>query len=202
MSSFNAAPVINIGTEQVEALIQAITGLQTSQGIRPLPYPGEPGAPVFKGENVTRYLQEWEDLCDDARLTSQQKCSKFPRYCSIPAIRTYVEHLAGFEDKNWKTFKARLLEVYEAFDEKMETFEKLEKLCAAFRNAKDTRGLEQFLADYSRVPAKLVNKRILTDFMQVDKFIKALPNSLSEAVLEEFPGLHKAIQRQDGKPYP
>jgi hypothetical protein len=48
----------------------------------PMPLPGSPGVPLFEGANVTEFLDNFDDLCDEYAVAEQGKLVKLPKYCS------------------------------------------------------------------------------------------------------------------------
>jgi hypothetical protein len=49
--------------------------------------------------------------CEEYGLTEDQKCMKFPRYCTRE-IDEAVEKLKGYEARNWELFKAKLKRLF------------------------------------------------------------------------------------------
>ena len=38
-----------------------------------LPLPGTPQAPYFNGENITAFLEQWDDICEDLKVSATTK---------------------------------------------------------------------------------------------------------------------------------
>jgi len=53
-----------------------------------MPPPGTPGSPMFEGANVTEFLERYEDLCSDYRVTDEDRLTRLPRYCIQPIAET------------------------------------------------------------------------------------------------------------------
>jgi hypothetical protein len=47
----------------------------------PMPLPGTPGSPMFKGANVTEFLERYKDLCLDYHVSASDKFTRLPWYC-------------------------------------------------------------------------------------------------------------------------
>ena len=47
-----------------------------------MPCPGQPGAMLLDGNNVTEFLDEWNIECEDFGLSEAQRCVRFPNYCT------------------------------------------------------------------------------------------------------------------------
>jgi len=43
---------------------------------------------MFKGANVTEFLERYEDLCSDYRVTDKDRLTRLPRYCIQPIAKT------------------------------------------------------------------------------------------------------------------
>ena len=54
----------------------------------PMPPPGTLGSPMFEGANVSEFLERYEDLCSDYRVSEGDKLARLPRYCIQPVAET------------------------------------------------------------------------------------------------------------------
>lgn len=46
--------------------------------IMPMPYPGAPGSPFFERANVTEFLERYENMCEDYRISLVEKSAAYP----------------------------------------------------------------------------------------------------------------------------
>ncbi len=51
--------------------------------VTPMPYPGAPGSPIFEGANVGEFLDRFENMCDDNRMSTSKKIRRLPWYCKM-----------------------------------------------------------------------------------------------------------------------
>ena len=74
--------------------------LLAQQYQRDIPFPGAAGAPLFQGRNITKFLEEWEELCDKAQWDNKLKVQKFSKYCkeSQKQWQKLAEDLNGYKD--------------------------------------------------------------------------------------------------------
>jgi hypothetical protein len=55
----------------------------------PMPLPGSPGAPYFKGTNITEFLERFEEMCKDYRVEgSGKKLKRLSKYYTIMISRS------------------------------------------------------------------------------------------------------------------
>jgi len=84
-----------------------------SKGINAMPAPTSNRAPSFSGEtsDLLDFFELFEDLALACGLTDAEKCKLLVRYVDQATKRFWVT-LAGYESKNFVTFKASILEQY------------------------------------------------------------------------------------------
>ena len=86
------------------------------QFIMAMPYPGTPGTPFFDGRNVTDFLDRFSDLCEDYKLSADEKMKRLPRYCDMRIGRT-IETMKEWNLRDWTKFRQCLREEYESADQ-------------------------------------------------------------------------------------
>jgi hypothetical protein len=57
--------------------------------VYPIPIIGSIGAPFFRGKNITKFLERFEDFCLDYKVSDGQKVVRVIRYYSLD-IRYYL----------------------------------------------------------------------------------------------------------------
>ena len=92
-----------------------------------MPHPGQPGAMQFNGENVTKFLDEWNIECEDFDLDDAKRCTCFPNYCTRE-IKETVKLLPGYIAKNWATLQSDVKKLYWSQDKPKNTMATLNKL--------------------------------------------------------------------------
>jgi hypothetical protein len=81
----------------------------------PLPLPGSAGAPTFDGNDVTEFLDRFEEMCIDYGVSCADMLSKLPRYCSH-AIEITLRSLPEWIDREWDSLKKAMLTEYKDYD--------------------------------------------------------------------------------------
>ena len=51
--------------------------------VTPMPYPGAPGSLFFEGANISEFLERFENMCDDYRMSTSEKIRRLPWYCRM-----------------------------------------------------------------------------------------------------------------------
>ena len=72
-----------------------------------MPRPGQPGALLFDGKKVTKFLKDWSIECEEYGLTDVQKCKRLPKYCTED-IGEVVERLKGYTSEDWTLLQSEL----------------------------------------------------------------------------------------------
>ena len=78
-----------------------------------IPYPGTPRAPFFDGQNITHFLDLYDQLCSDYRLSESEKIYRLPWYCEF-FIGRYIKILIKGAD--WTAVRAILRREYKEND--------------------------------------------------------------------------------------
>ena len=92
-----------------------------------IPYPGTSGAPFFGGQNITHFLDLYDQLCSDYRLSEFEKIYRLPWYCEF-FLGKYVRIL--IKGANWAAARSILRTEYKDndLDQLMNSREFLEAL--------------------------------------------------------------------------
>ena len=148
-------------------------------------YPGVPGAPVFTGSNITRFLKEYESLCEDWGWSSAKKTDKLPGYVggNREFLRDQLESMDGYRDQDWQRFVRALHDEFDHQEEQKYTESRLTTICEAFRKDTHVVNLDTFVAEFHEVSQRLVEDELLLEYKQVEQLIYALPSRLRENVL-------------------
>lgn len=67
--------------------------------ITSMPYPRASGSPFFKGVNVSKFLEKFNNIYDDYQMSALEKICRLPWYCEI-FIAWYVRSVIGFSKLN------------------------------------------------------------------------------------------------------
>jgi len=136
-----------------------------------MPRPGQPGAHLFDGKRITRFLRGWELDCDDFGLTDVQRCERLPFYCT-EEIERIVWCLPGYADSNWETLKLELKDLYWEEEEHEDTLASLNELVRSARNGLIS--LSAYLLQYEAISRRLVNIGELSTRERIHKLVDGL----------------------------
>ncbi|MCJ1349385.1 hypothetical protein MMC31_007625 [Peltigera leucophlebia] len=78
-----------------------------------IPYPGTPGAPFFDGQNITHFLDLYDQLCSDYRLSESEKINRLPWYCEF-FTGNYIKIL--IKESDWVAVRSILRREYKDND--------------------------------------------------------------------------------------
>ena len=145
-----------------------------------IPYPGAPGAPFFDGQNITHFLDLYDQLCSDYRLSESEKIYRLPWYCEF-FIGRYIRIL--IKDADWTAAREILRREYKDNDlgQPMNSREFLEALKKKPRSEDDD--LIQYCYMFASISKDLVSRKRLDLYTQCQWFLQGLPGGI---VMEIF----------------
>ena len=151
---------------------------------QPLPAPTSPGALLFKGENVTEFLNSWWDLCVDHGVPMDERVRRVSKYC-IPSIRGYVESLPEYDSRDWTGLWKVLRKEYieKDADQQQYTRQYLENYKES-AVAKKTE-LRTYVQHFVMIAKRLVNDRRLDPYTAVGWFLDGLPEDTRRVVMRK-----------------
>ena len=80
-----------------------------------MPYPGAPGSPFFEGANISKFLERFENMCDDYRIAASEKIRRLPWYCEMFTAR-HIRFVIGFSGLDWTKICTNLKKEYKDRD--------------------------------------------------------------------------------------
>ena len=112
--------------------------VQTSIVKLPMPLPGSPGVPFFKGANTTEFLDGFDDLCDEYTIARQRTLTKLPKYCSR-SLGDSIKSQKAWIDRDYATLRRVILWEYRMYDRYQQIYsvEFLERYKSVNRTKKD-----------------------------------------------------------------
>lgn len=145
-----------------------------------IPYPGAPGAPFFDGQNITHFLDLYDQLCSDYRISEFEKIYWLPWYCEYFTGR-YVRIL--IKDADWTAVKAILRREYKEndLDQLINSREFLEELKRKARSEDDD--LMHYCQLFASISTNLVLRQRLDRYTQCQWLLQGLPEKI---VMEIF----------------
>ena len=144
-----------------------------------MPGPGTMGAPYFDGQNITDFLNRYEDLCYDFRLSEAEKVRRLPRYCEI-IIAQSIEIIEHWIKRDWTRLRKTLLEEYKQNDiaQEMHSRRFLEAYKNKHRDPSDD--IRQYCRRFRAVSDNLFKAKKIDETTRVTWFIQGLPHVIQE----------------------
>ncbi|TKA47020.1 hypothetical protein B0A49_13710 [Cryomyces minteri] len=154
------------------------------RSISALPSPGQGGAPLFTGSNVTQFIELWEELCMDHAVVDPDRVRKVAAYCS-PNLSGYVKTLTAYIARDWEGLKKKLLKEYKDADSDriLNSRGFLQALKSVKRTTKDSP--HGYCRQYKTIAARL-SSRQLDDMTRGLWFLHGLPDVISIKVINKM----------------
>ncbi|KAF8242125.1 hypothetical protein K440DRAFT_619284 [Wilcoxina mikolae CBS 423.85] len=166
------------------------------------PLPNAPGAPAFRGRDVTTFLHKYESLAafTATDVTESSVIAMLPYYCT-EEIRETVMIMRGYTDRDWAALKKEMLDVFWYSDSRPDslvyTRHYLEQLCATFRDSHRARdhaefgGLDQksFLRTYDHISGVVTERGMMCEYERTEMLLRALPKRLWRKAVTKL-GMH------------
>ena len=150
-----------------------------------MPYPGSPGAPFFKGSNITDFLESYSRMCTDYQVDEQEKIKRLSWYCELFTGK-YIETLISSSRTSWAAIRKVLREEYKDQDlnQQMNSicFLEIYKTKSRF----DTADVLQYCRQFSAISRYLISKRKLDSFTQFRWFLQGLPSHLQTEMFYRY----------------
>ncbi|KAI5292725.1 hypothetical protein KEM52_006114 [Ascosphaera acerosa] len=151
----------------------------------PMPRPRQAGAPYFTGTDVTRFIQEFQDLCNEFGLPTDVRLQKLPLYCE-PLIGDNIAFSPDYIARDYDKVLQTLKDDYKRGDrsQTMYTPIYLQSLCEKVKN--NPAYLKDFVRDYTTVSQALLAKQQIDEWTQCLKFVDHLPMPLGYNVRRDL----------------
>ena len=97
--------------------VEAISAATKPRNQMPLPY--SPGAPIFRGSDVTTFLHKYESLAafTSTDPTSSDAVTIFPYYCVEGSdVRDTVVMMRGYVERDWAVLRTEMLDAFRLAD--------------------------------------------------------------------------------------
>lgn len=142
-----------------------INNVNIIEVLKSFPYLYSLGASMFNERNVTDFLNTFEEICAEHKLSESEKIKRLHRYCT-PTNEQYIRSIFVDEDMNWKKIRKLLRHKYKDtdFDQDIVTFSYLK----AFKNTHRTKLCEvpRYIRKYAATSNLLRKNRKLLSRMQ------------------------------------
>ena len=138
-----------------------------------MPYPGASNSPFFEGANVSKFLERFENMCNDYQMAASKKIRCLPWYCEM-FTACHIRSVIGFLGLDWTNICTNLKKEYKNRDIAQQI-----SSCAYLEIFKDkprTKNAEvlQFYRNYSKISKELQEKEKLDKYTQLRWFLQGL----------------------------
>ena len=144
-----------------------------------MPRPGQPGALVFDGNNVSEFIKNWNFECHDYGYTDSDKCSRLPYYCTR-SIKDVVELFPGYIASDWTAFEKELRQFYWDRDVEKNTTAALNQLIQE-SSALD---VNTYILKYTSITAHLFDSHEISNLQRCRKLLDGLSQHLKAKTIE------------------
>ena len=140
----------------------------------PMPPPGTLGSPMFEGANISEFLERYEDLCSNYRVSDEDRLTRLPRYCIQPVAET-IKSLKEWKGQDYAALKKVLLAEYRNDDTRQLLYSVpfLESYKNITRTEKDD--IMDYCRKFDRIAQHCMDKKVLTEYTAGVWFIHGLP---------------------------
>ena len=178
LQSYNTQPTLSISdlpsffftsTSIISKIIIANTPISENTSTRPLfqafyiifmPYLGIPGGSFFEGANISKFLERFENMCNDYQIAAFEKIYCLSWYYEM-FTTCHVRFVIGFSELVWTKICTNLKKKYKNWDKAQQissrTYLEVFKDKPRIKNAE----VLQFCRDYSEISKELLEKRKL-----------------------------------------
>jgi hypothetical protein len=141
--------------------------------------------PYFNGTNITRFLREFDDLCDTCRVPEAERTRRVLRFMSSETQET-SEGLVDEDKDDWETFKENLRDEFSDKDQQQQMLTKhyLEALASRKRSSKSD--LKNYLQQFHKGALAILKKRAETDDALCKLFMKGMPDHYAVKIVKKM----------------
>ena len=151
-----------------------------------MPLAGTPGAPLFKGPNVSRFTKVVEGLFRRHFVISErEKLDYLADYCS-DSISIWLTSLVEFDLGQYEKVVERLKSEYSGQDEMLKKFNLhwLQKYKEITRD--DPSDLHDFLRTFHSVSENMIKRKLISPYLRAAWLLEGLPEFLQIKLIEDL----------------
>jgi len=146
----------------------------------PMPTPGTPGAPKFKGKHVSDFLDSLEQHADSARVPHSQLPGYILRYCHTK-VWMVIGASALLSGDDWVATRVLLNDLYGSNDSiRLNSPDRLHQWCSKHRESgsiTSQRDVDKYYQDFTALSAELTPHKMLANDVHLC-FYRGIPTSL------------------------
>ena len=164
------------------------TSLNATLGV-PMPTPGTPGAPKFKGKHVSDFLDALEQHADSARVPHSLLPGYVLRYChsKVRLVIGASSHLSG---DDWVTTRVYLTDLYGSNDSvPPNSPDRLRHWCSSHGESgsiTSRKDVDKYYRDFTALSSDLTPHKMLANDVYLC-FYRGIPTSLRACIKKRIP---------------
>jgi len=179
LGSSSAKPLVS---SSLEGSLNATLGV-------PMPTPGTPGAPKFKGKHVSDFLDSLEQHADSARVAHSQLPGYVLRYCH-PKVRMVIGASPFLSGDDWVATRVFLDDLYGSNDAVLlNSPDRLRQWCSKHGesgNITSRKDVDKYYRDFTALSSDLTPNRMLANDVHLC-FYRGIPTSLRARIKKRIP---------------
>ena len=164
------------------------SSLNATLGV-PMPTPGTPGAPKFKGKRISDFLDSLEQHADSARVPHSQLPSYVLRYCHTK-VRMVIGASALLTGDDWVATRLYLDDLYGSNDSiPLNSPDRLRQWCTKHGesgNITSRKEVDKYYRDFTALSADLTPHKMLANDVHLC-FYRGIPTSLRSRIKKWIP---------------
>ena len=138
----------------------------------------------FDGTNVTDFLDQYQDMCEDCELSFKEMIKRLPRYCE-PFTGVYIKSLAEFVEKNFDALRKLLLKEYKTDDTRQQMDSR--SFLKAYKNhVKNENEMETYCRRFAAISNSLVKRDKLNPYTRSSWFLQGLPHNIRQELFYRY----------------
>jgi hypothetical protein len=163
---------------------------QTIHYIYPMPVPGTPNAPLFKGKYVSDFLDTLEALASSSQIPFEHLPGYVLRYCHR-RVRDVIEAAPHWTQPDWAVTRAYLIKLYGSNDrkphisaDKVRKWIKHHSRDQTFNSLQD---VDQYYREYMTKIPPLLSMHFITSVEADLLFFRGIPRDLQVKICDQLP---------------
>ena len=192
VSSSDSDSLLSVSDYQAPTTPAKMTGDSITVPLLVMPAPGTSGAPFFRGENITSFLEEWDYICKDYRIEGDAKRDRILRYIDVmyrDQVKAMQEYAGspgedGREYDEAKFYDA-LKKLYRDWDWENLKISR-DFLFTVVKQAEQGHiTTKAFIDVFHRISTALVQRSQLENLERCTLFMNGLPNNIVRKIIKD-----------------
>ena len=145
---------------------------------------GNDGLPFFTGRNVSRFLSEYEALCERHQCKVEHRVEGVPRFAAADEqerLRSFLE----WEDCDWEGMKKKMRKEYKTKDEEQQMLTSAYMTALSRQKRLRRDDIQLYLRQFRKVALHLISTGAETEYACARQFVHGLPDAFREKIVQK-----------------